>query len=48
MTLVRRGIKLTEKGSGVEVLFPSGEKRVVINARLTGNVSAPQKQKMPR
>jgi len=37
MTLVRRGIELTEKGSGVEVKFPSGEKRYVINCKLTGD-----------
>lgn len=39
MTLVRRGIALTEKGSGVEVKFPSGERRFVLNAKLTGNVA---------
>jgi hypothetical protein len=39
MSVTRRGIKLTAKGSAVEVLFPSGEKRLVINAKLTGNVA---------
>ena len=39
MTLVRRGIALTEKGSGVEVKFTSGERRFVLNARLTGNAA---------
>lgn len=37
MTISRRGIALTEKGSGVEVKFPSGEKRFVRNLPLTGD-----------
>jgi hypothetical protein len=39
MSVTRRGIKLTAKGNAVEVLFPSGEKRIVINANLTGDVA---------
>jgi hypothetical protein len=39
MSVIRRGIKLTAKGSAVEVLFPSGEKRLVINAKLTDDIS---------
>lgn len=43
MTISRRGILLTEKGNGVEVKFPSGEKRFVINAKLTGDKEAQDK-----
>lgn len=35
MTLIRRDIELTQKASGVEVKYPSGEKRFVLNAKLT-------------
>lgn len=34
MTIYRHGIKLTEKGNGIAVLWPSGEKRFVINAKM--------------
>ena len=37
ISLSRRGIILTQKGSGVEVKFPSGEKRFVRNMPLTGD-----------
>lgn len=37
MSLTRRGIILTQKANGVEVKFPSGEKRFVLNAVVTGN-----------
>jgi hypothetical protein len=39
MSVIRHGIRLTTKGSAVEVLFPSGEKRLVINAKLTDDIS---------
>lgn len=39
MSLSRRGIILTQKGAGVEVKFPSGEKRFVLNAKLTGDIT---------
>lgn len=36
MGLSRRGIIPTQKANGVEVKFPSGEKRFVGNVKLTG------------
>ena len=43
MSLSRRGIILTQKGSGVEVKFPSGEKRFVYNMQLTGDTETQDK-----
>jgi hypothetical protein len=37
MSLVRNGVILEQVDSGVKVTFPSGEKRMVLNACLTGN-----------
>jgi hypothetical protein len=39
MSISRRGIILTQKANGVEVKFPSGEKRFCINCKLTGEVA---------
>ena len=39
MSLSRRGIILTQKANGVEVKFPSGERRFCINCKLTGDVA---------
>ena len=36
MSLVRNGVILEQVGSGVRVTFPSGEKRMVLCASLTG------------
>ena len=36
MSLVRHGVILEQVGSGVRVTFPSGEKRMVLCATLTG------------
>lgn len=43
MSLSRRGIILTQKVGGVEVKFPSGEKRFVIGVNLTGDKEAQDK-----
>ena len=36
MSLVRNGVILEQVGSGVRVTFPSGEKRMVLCATLSG------------
>jgi hypothetical protein len=39
MSISRRGIILTQKANGVEVRFTTGERRLVLNGKLTGDIA---------